>query len=258
MSDSTIRRCAPAVFGDTAADVCSNRYGFISTAQILDPMREAGWFPVAVQQARGKVTERMLTNKHVIRFRRADSKVDKVGDTVLETILTNAHNRDSSYKLDAGLFRFVCLNGMVIGDSVFPQRKFRHTQNIAESIVEATEEIVATVPELEDAWKRYNKIELSIGERLLFGKRALKLLDKNNVDPEVVVTPRRAQDKRPTLWATFNVIQENLTKGGMIYKSPKGRQCRNKGITNVHQSLRFNKQLWELTESYANFKGIGI
>jgi hypothetical protein len=55
--------------------------------------------------------------RHMVRFQRRDV-VAEVGDYAPEVILLNSHDRSSGYQLHAGLFRFVCRNGMMVAHSL--------------------------------------------------------------------------------------------------------------------------------------------
>ena len=43
-----------------------------------------------------------------------------------ELFLVNIHDRSSAYQLHAGIFRFVCSNGMILADSVFARIIITH------------------------------------------------------------------------------------------------------------------------------------
>ena len=49
------------------------------------------------------------------------------GDTVFPQILmTNSHDGKNSFQFQAGLYRLVCSNGLVIADAQFEDVKMRH------------------------------------------------------------------------------------------------------------------------------------
>jgi hypothetical protein len=70
------------------------------------------------------------------------------------------------------------------------------------------------------------------------------------MNPEALLVPRREEDKKETLWATFNVVQENLTKGGVEgnKETKKGKKRKTRGLTNINRDLAVNQELWRLAE----------
>ena len=70
------------------------------------------------------------------------------------------------------------------------------------------------------------------------------------MDVKDILKSTRVEDEGNSLWSTFNVLQEKLLKGGLVYKLPKGRQQTVRSLTNIDEQVRVNKGLWELAESY--------
>ena len=66
-----------------------------------------------------------------------------------------------------------------------------------------------------------------------------------------MLQPNREEDLGNSLWNTFNVLQEKLLKGGLVYQLPQGRQQTVRALTNIDEQVRVNKGLWELAETYA-------
>jgi hypothetical protein len=52
------------------------------------------------------------------------------------------------------------------------------------------------------------------------------------------------------MWRVFNVVQEKLVRGGLIYKTDSGRNVRTRQLTDVVGNTKFNRELWELASSY--------
>ena len=67
-----------------------------------------------------------------------------------------------------------------------------------------------------------------------------------NYELHEILTPKRDADRSKSLWHTFNVLQENLIKGGYQMNE---RQAR--AITNPIQDIKINQDLWTLAEAYA-------
>jgi hypothetical protein len=56
------------------------------------------------------------------------------------------------------------------------------------------------------------------------------------------------------VWRTFNVIQENLVRGGVRGVASNGRRQRTRAMTGVDASTRLNRELWTLAEGMAKLK----
>ena len=86
--------------------------GGLTTAETL---RQEGFEPFMVCQTRVRHEGRRDFTKHMLRLRHA-SQIN--GREANEIILLNSHDGTSSYQMLAGMFRFVCSNGLVCGDTV--------------------------------------------------------------------------------------------------------------------------------------------
>ena len=68
-------------------------------------------------------------------------------------------------------------------------------------------------------------------------------------------SPRREEDSGDDLWSTYNVVQENLVKGGIDCRSANtGRLVRTRRIRSVSADIRLNRALCALAERFADLK----
>ena len=86
--------------------------------------------------------------QHCVRFRQLDDFLNP-GQNVLELLLFNSHDRSKKFSISAGIYRFVCANGLVIADSVFESYDIKHigdkeneVKNAVDNIVKAKEKIM--------------------------------------------------------------------------------------------------------------------
>ena len=94
-------------------------------------------------------------------------------------------------------------------------------------------------------------IEMTDKERYNFAVEALALRLSNDRKPEQyeimdMLSPKRKADEGKTLWKTYNIVQENLIKGGFQLNN---RQAR--AIKNPIEDFTLNQDLWTLAGSYA-------
>lgn len=174
-----------------------------------------------------------------------------LGTIYPELVLTNSHDGASAYKLDAGLFRLVCLNGMVVCDANIGQINVRHTGN-SDSIIDASYSIVEEFPKVLESVEQFSQLQISASQQQAYATAALALRYDENESPITaaqVVNPRRSADADRTLWNTFNTVQENLITGGLRGRNAEtDRRMRTRGVTGISENTRLNKALWTLTE----------
>jgi hypothetical protein len=149
ITDSEIRGTAPSVFAEAPMPGASNRYTFLPTGQILSAMRQEGWKPVEARQMGVRRLDHSGFQRHMVRFQRRDLAAE-VGDYASEVILLNSHDRSSGYQIHAGLFRWVCRNGLMFADSLIPSVHVRHTAHELPEIIRASFQILEQLPRLAD------------------------------------------------------------------------------------------------------------
>ena len=152
----------------------SDRYTFLPTAQIITRMREAGWAPVQADEQRVRLENRQGFQKHLIRFQRRDLIAVK-DEYAAEICLLNSHDRSSAYQLHAGLFRFICANGLMIADGQFQRVSIRHSGFSPEEVIEASANALAQLPQITARVDAFKNRLLTTPEADAFAQRALLL-----------------------------------------------------------------------------------
>lgn len=258
MNNEQLFRVAPSVFATQPWSEMSSRYAFIPTIDIVEKMRKEGFQPFSATQAKCRIEGKREFTKHLIRFRQEGGPVmQSLGGLFPEIVLTNSHDGASTYRIDAGVFRMVCINGLICGDSIGEQIKVRHTGN-PDGIIEASYQVVEEFPKVLASVESMATLQLTAAEREAFGTAALELRydDKAPVEPAALVRPRRTADAEPSLWNTFNVVQENLTQGGLRGRNPETRaRLRTRAVTGIAENTKLNKALWTLTERMRELVG---
>jgi hypothetical protein len=230
----------------------SEKYSFIPTTRVINLLQDTGWKPVKVQEKYTRKLDNVGFQKHLIEFENvAYPGTKELGNITPRILLVNSHNRGSAFQLTMGLFRLVCSNGMVIADSTFASHSIRHIGFTDEKIYQALLDMQESIPMVLDKTGIWSSIQLSRPEQIAYAESAVSLRfdDPSNYPViETLITPRRQEDRNPTLWNTFNTVQEKLT-GGM--RSRRGSIRKIKGLDS---NVRLNKALWELTDKMASFK----
>ncbi|ELI7994226.1 DUF945 domain-containing protein, partial [Yersinia enterocolitica] len=114
LTDDELMRFVPSVFSQEKHKSRSARYTYIPTITLLDGLRHEGFQPFFACQTRVRDPERREHTKHMLRLRRAGQIT---GKQVPEIILLNSHDGTSSYQMLPGLFRQVCQNGLICGET---------------------------------------------------------------------------------------------------------------------------------------------
>jgi hypothetical protein len=256
LSDAQIMRVAPSIFATDAHHSRSERYSFVPTVEVLAGLRKEGFQPFMVGQSRTRIADKREFTKHMIRLRH-ESMIN--AEEANEIILINSHDGTSSYQMLSGMFRFVCMNGLVCGD-VSSDIRVRHKGNIVQDVIEGAFTVVESFKQIEDQRDTFKAITLTDREQAAFAGAAL--LTKYEPDqngnlpllPSQVLRPRRYDDNGSDLWSTFNRTQENLIRGGLRGRTATNRRTTSREVTGIDQNVKVNRALWTLAESMAALK----
>jgi hypothetical protein len=249
LTNNEILKYAPSAGAAAPFYEVSNKYSFLPTIRIVDMLREKGWFPTRAEQIRVRRKERDGVQKHLIRFQHPDLQL---GDEAIEAVLVNSHDRSCAYNLLVGVFRLICSNGMITGDT-FERISVRHINFNPKEIVYASLELIDNAPTIAGSINEMKEIDLDPDERGVFAKAAHQLLydepEKAPIAPDSLLAARRSDDKQNDLWVTFNKVQENMIKGGIPGFSKKsGKQTVTRPIRSIDRNIRLNRALWTLAE----------
>jgi len=258
LTNEQIMLGAPSVFATQPHHEVSDRYGFQPTIDVVDALRFEGWMPVDATQRNVRDKSKRELTTHLLRFRRLDDQI-RVGDSVVELLLKNSHDRSSAFVLHAGVFRMACANGIVIADSTFNKMSVRHGKNIVDDIIEGSYEIIEEVPMIANHIDGMQATQLDAPTRagfardayqLAFGERDEKLMTPEGSIINQMLKPKRRDDTGHDLWTTFNVVQENVIRGGIktIKRNDKSgyRRSTSRAVNSIDKNIKLNKQLWQL------------
>jgi hypothetical protein len=123
--------------------------------------------------------------------------------------------------LEGGLWRLICSNGAVVSDAVLANLHVPHKGNIGD-VISISHEIVEQFPKVLDSVEKFQALRLEAPEQKAFATAALSLRYDEGQAPitaEQLIAPRRREDTEPTLWNTFNTVQEKLVNGGDRYRT---------------------------------------
>ena len=258
LTKDAIREIAPSVFTEKAdSSSTSKHYVHIPTETVIDDMALLGWGVVDAKQV--KARKNAGYQKHMVVFGNDDITITgKDGDTVMPRILmTNSHDGKNSFQFQAGLYRLVCSNGLVIADAEFANMKIRHMGYDLAELKTVIKEIVEKLPLTVECMNKLKAKELSEQEQIEFAKEALatRLSERelSNVTSDQILdllAPTRDEDKGDDMWNVFNVIQEKIIHGMFDVYGVNGKVRKARKIKNFRQDTKVNQELYQLALSY--------
>lgn len=262
LSIEELKAKVPSAFALAPYHKQSDRYAFIPTSNVIAGMAANGFLPVQAGQSRTRVADKKDFTKHMIRFRSIQS-IERgaavLDEQVLEAVLINSHDGTSAYKLMAGIFRFVCENGMVVSDSLIGSVNIRHSGDVVSEVIEGTANIFESAPKVLAVVNDWKALDMSHDEQLALATAAhiVRFPDADDETPAPVsadrlLEARRHADMGSDLWSTFNRIQENSLKG--IRRSYSRRQKAVRGITSIDGNVNLNRALFTLGQRFAELK----
>jgi hypothetical protein len=237
LSEDQMRQAAPSIFAEGKHASRSERYTYIPTIDVLRGLRKEGFEPFMVAQGASRIEGKAEFTKHMIRMRhhRDTSAQVQTRPEANEIILINSHDGASSYQMLAGMFRFVCCNGLVVGE-VVEDIRIPHKGNIQGEVIEGAFRVLDEFEAVDEHAEAMKALPLEPREEIAFATAALALrfgergVEETGghrpapVTAEQLNEPRRIEDIGHTLWATFQRVQENVIRGGQPGRTVQGRR----------------------------------
>jgi hypothetical protein len=144
-------------------------------------------------------------------------------------------------------------------------------------VIDASYKVIQEVPQLTEKIGDYRSINLNSEEKEIFAESALALKYDDEVKRDgssaligdrtfsvpALLKPIRQQDSDPTLWNTFNTIQEKFTKGNSFETTTRmvngkiRQQTKVRAIKGLDENVRINRGLWHLMEKMREMKTTG-
>jgi hypothetical protein len=264
LSLDTLVRVAPSIFTTTGAATTSEKYKHISTFEVIKGLMSEGFMPVKAMQNRTRTNDKAPFTKHMVRFRHVNS-IPTVGGLLPELVLVNSHDGLSSYRLTAGLYRLICSNGLVAGKS-FTDVRVKHQGDVVGNVIEGSYTVMKDATMLLEQAEQMSSVALAAIEKQIFAESAYQLrfdgddsLTKEAIKPEQFLKPRRFQENgKNDLFTVFNIVQENMIKGGLRgwSRDHNGRvkYTSTREIKSIDKNNTLNRALWTLAEKMMALK----
>ena len=275
LTDNDLMRLAPSLFATEAHHSRSERFAPVPTIDIVRGLQREGFEVFAASQAKTRDASKRDFTKHMVRLRNPSFRQADNGDT-FEIVLINGNDGSSAYRMMPGFFRFVCSNGLIVGESLGEVR-VRHSGNAMHDVIEGAYTVLEQAPAVVDRVDAFRQTSLTRDEAVAFATAAHTLrfpnaaLDKEDpafapapVDAMRLLSARRQADmnERSNLWGVFNAVQENIIRGGqrgwVERRDERGRvnvrRASTRAVAGIDGNRDLNRALWTLAEEMAKLK----
>jgi hypothetical protein len=267
LSEDQMRAAAPSIFAEGKHASRSERYTYIPTIDVLRGLRREGFEPFMVAQGASRIEGKAEFTKHMIRMRhhRDHSGQVQTRPEANEIILINSHDGASSYQMLAGIFRYVCANGLVVGDVVDDVR-IPHKGQVQDQVIEGAFRVLDEFEAVEEHAEAMKALQLEPREEIAFATAALALrfgertVEEGGghrpapVTAEQLIEARRPEDLGHSLWTTLQKVQENVIRGGQPGRSAQGRRVHTRPVGSIDRGVSLNRALWMLAEEMRKLK----
>ncbi|EAB9908870.1 DUF945 domain-containing protein [Salmonella enterica subsp. enterica serovar Javiana] len=247
LTHEELMQYTPSVFGEDKHTSRSEKYSYIPTITLLDNLRREGFEPFFACQSRVRDPGRRNYTKHMLRLRRASQIT---GQQVPEIIILNSHSGESSFQLLPGMWRQVCANGLVCGQS-FGEIRVPHRGDIAEKVIEGAYDVLGVFDRVEEKREAMQSLLLPPPTQQALANAALTYRFGEEHQPVTitqVLTPRRREDYGQDLWTVWNALQENLLKGGLPGRTVQGKRTHTRAVNGIDGDVKLNRALWVMAE----------
>lgn len=259
-----LRKNFPAMMSQGRSPHMSEGYQFMPSWKIATTLQEKyNMQLVSVAQQRSLKRDPAY-QEHTMRFRMPNlPKMVSVGDTVPEIIISNSHNGRSRFKMYAGLFRFVCSNGLVISDFELGGAIFRHfgENNSYDSFREKLGTTARRMQILDERVQRMQEVILRPEDQTALARLMMEARKAPAwMEPHMVLKAHRPEeemtaDGNRNLWTTFNVLQENLANREQEFEieRPDGSGTTTRRLRKIQSAMAdvaTNEALWQRLEAF--------
>jgi len=229
----------------------SEKYRVISTSDVAKVFLNNGFVISNYSEQGYKNPDLRGKGAHLVRLRHPSTLGQ---DNVPEIVLFNAYDGSKSFKINIGIYRFICANGMVVGDSFFNA----HVKHIGGTVTEQVNQII------DESYKKFPIIMSKIGEmqnkilttdqKLELANVAFKLRQKSasqsvtDINLLRNIQPLRQGDTSSDVYTVFNVLQEKVIRGGFEYTKTENDSSKIlsfRALKSITDQERVNKQLFD-------------
>jgi hypothetical protein len=256
-------RRAPSVFAEGKHASRSERYTYIPTIEVLRGLRKEGFEPYMVAQGASRIEGKAEFTKHMIRMRHAGQVQTR--PEANEIILINSHDGASSYQMLAGMFRFVCCNGLVVGE-VVEDIRIPHKGNIQGEVIEGAFRVLDEFEAVEQHTEAMKALPLEPREEIAFATAALALrfgerpVDEAGGHRPAPVTAEQLNEARRVDDIGHKPLDHLPARAGerdarrAAGPQRAGPRLQTRPVGSIDRGVSLNRALWMLAEEMRQIK----
>lgn len=270
VTQDELRYRYPAIFAEAPKETTSDQYLYIPTYKLIDGLTRQGFEIIGAKQQRSRTNTKDHA-KHVVYLSHqgyGQNQLAKVGEEIPMLALTNSHNGLSSFAIDTAFYRLVCSNGLMLPSSSLSSARIVHKKGMEQDVIEAAVKVVTSFPEQIKQIEAMKSVQLTSAEqnllaasasRLVFEPEVIEVNKKAGINvEEKLLRVRRSADQGTDLWRSFNVIQENVIKGGikLVRENEQGHRslAKTRGVNSIDRDAKLNKELFTLAQEMLKIK----
>ena len=259
LNNEQLKALAPSIFSETPIMGVSNKYAFVPTYSVLDTFRDAGYYPIMASESKVREEENKGYQKHIIQFRSLDNLLrPNAQEEYADIVLTNSHNRTSSFIVDLAFFRIICSNMLVVPSHSFSHHSIIHSGFNFKKVHSALLEVTSYMPKMQNEIEKFKTINLSVLEQQSLANAAIDIRfdrETHEINTNEFLKINRDEDKQTSLWSVFNRVQEAMIRGGVKGKNKEtGKTFTSKAIKAIDANLKLNKELFSTMQKIADLK----
>ena len=198
-----ISLAAPSILATQPVEKASDKYSFISTYDAIMMIQGAGWIPYAVDEAGVRVDSRRGYQRHVVKFTQPDL-LTRSAEERIELCLFNSHDLSTAVVIAAGILRFVCTNGLIVGEGVLSFRH-KHLGFSQADFLENVNRIAESSNLISNKIDDFRTIEMSPKDVNRYAWEAASLISKEPKEVNLydLTKARRSADRPINLWTIY-------------------------------------------------------
>lgn len=197
--------------------------------------------------------------KHIMVF---DTGYTIDDQNTITLLVTNSYDGMQSLQFNLGIFRTVCANGLIVGDSLFKSRILHKGESVEQQLAAMFYELAECLPKLFENVVKMQTTPLENQSALMFVESVLDFtysdtLDRYEIDSTSIADAlqvRRLQDHDASVYNLFNRVQENVCKKGVrLLARPSTMETQRsikpyrkmRPIKNIDRYKKVNAFMWD-------------
>lgn len=234
--------------------ILSEGYQFVPTMDIQAMLIDQGFSLNKEIITKSRKEEKKGFQKHMVLFDhpmlQTKEKTEKI-----QLLMINSHDGKNSLQLLLGIWRMVCGNGLISGNS-WLSFFIRHNDRQFETLLkDSIGQLTAQTPKMIDWVERLKQIELTQDQINLYAQKMflarMEGTEINKINLEKSLIPFRPEDSPNTAWAKFNLVQERVIKGGIVYEDKDHEENWTRRIQGIGKVYNLNRMCWDEIEKIA-------